>query len=129
MQDNRVLVAAFLMLAAALVFLGCSEQPLSPTGQPRTNQAMLADVAKNGRHADARLAAAKQLGESYYDVAQATFAELAMQGHSNICQEAVGHITDPVRLADVAKHSLYSDVRQTAVSRLANLPANETPEK
>jgi len=111
MQFKRIFVVASLSLTVASLLAGCAPE------EPLTGQALLGDVAKNAKHSDARLAAARELDDQA--VAQATFADIAKtDGHSQVCETAIRHLTDQALLADVAKNAVSCRARFAAAEKL-----------
>ena len=144
MWFRRFFVVAVLSLVAAGVLVGCSPEARlvnvakkdSHSGTRKlaveglTEQASLVEVAKDSKYGLTRLQAAGRLDERYQAVAQATYADLAdSKGFDatsvEVRRSAVHKLTDPKRLARVAKKTDDPYVRQVAIQKLAKMNAVE----
>jgi len=113
MQFRQALIATSLSLVVVCLLAGCASE------EPKTGQALLVDLAKNSKHSDARLAAARELNEQHQAEAQATFADIAKtDGHSQVYEAAIRHLTDQALLADVAKNARICHARFAAAEKL-----------
>jgi len=144
LSSKRFFVAAVLSLVAAGVFAGCSSEARlvnvakkdSHSGTRKmaveglTEQASLVEVAKDSKYGLTRMQAAERLDERYQAVAQATYADLARSRGLDATsvegrRAAVHKLTDPKRLARVAKKSDDPYVRQVATQKLARMSEPE----
>ena len=92
-----------------------------PTLAKITDQAILADVAKNAVDEDLRLAAAERITDRA--LAQSVYAQIAMTAtvrstEKNVCMLA--NITEQVILADIAKNTMSFDVSLLACARITD---------
>ncbi|MBN1352820.1 HEAT repeat domain-containing protein [candidate division KSB1 bacterium] len=79
------------------------------------NQVVLADILKNEKDIEIRIAAAKKLRDK--DLSQSVFKEIAKKDDSISCRlEAVKQLTDQVLLAELATDDEWYSIRKEAVN-------------
>ena len=86
-----------------------------------TDQALLADVAKNAKALEIRVEAAQKLTNNV--IAQEVYADVAKNGKgANLSRlRAIRELTDKNVLAGIAKNDEDNDVRETAAEQLTNI--------
>jgi len=84
-----------------------------------TDQALLADLAKNDLSDHVYLAAALKLNEHHQPVAQAAFAEIAKNAKNQDLREiAITRLTDQTWLLNVVKNTKHEHIRIAATEKL-----------